>query len=153
MNRYHYIVPEKLLQYFSYLLGLAAVIIAALIIYWSTQSPTAFTIYNNPFPVMVHSFDPSKDSQRIVVLHLNYCKKTRSPGVVVAKLVGPVSIIFLPLPNDPGNPPMCGDADFPLPLSARLSPGTYHFEFTINYRINPLKDQMVSFKSQNFTLR
>lgn len=105
-------------------------------------------VKNSPFPVR-----PNELAQEdIINVHVEYCKLSDAHGNVITRLVGHKSIIRLPWPDDT-QPARCVDTWIAIPIPAYANDDRYHFEFEVDYHINPIKTQSVVMESQEFTVK
>lgn len=136
-----------LLKIFGYVTLCSAFIAVVLISYWNVQNPQVLVAKNTPFSVR----PPVNAAGNTEYVHINYCKNVKAKGVVTLRLVGKKSVIRLPWPVD-NSEPQCLDTEIPIVLPTYAIDDTYYFDFSISYKVNPIKITVVNLRSEKFTI-
>lgn len=140
---------NKLGIWVAYLsLGLIAAI-SILFLYWSFQPQDVLEIHNEPFPVRTIREHPNSDG--VVILKVDYCKKTEAVGRVRTSFVSESRETFLPVAEDKG-PKGCNVVELPILIPTDLTPGDYKVKFRVEYKINPIRTVVEEFESSQFTV-
>lgn len=115
---------------------------------WAFESENVLEVKNAPFPVRI----VNDGSNRIIVMHVNYCKNTDIKGKVRVSYVSATEETFLPVADENG-PKQCLETDVPIIVPKDLKPDKYKVKFRVTYDLNPLKKGIVDeFDSQEFDL-
>lgn len=138
---------QKIISWSIYGVIGAATLALMLLGWWSLQNPMVLQTNNTPFPVRPNTNIPGQ----IEYMAVDYCKTYHASGTVVARMVGQKSIIRIPWPVE-SSTPQCLKTEVPIVIPSYATGDTYYFDFTITYKINPLKQKTVYFRSQSFTL-
>lgn len=132
-----------------------SIMVALVFLFWSLQSTTVLEIKNDrdgKGQVIGVPIRPATNKAgEFEILTVDYCKHQRASGTVVLRLVGQKSIIRIPWPDDKQDP-RCLKADVPIAVPPYAVNDEYYFDFQINYSINPIKEQVVKFRSQSFRI-
>lgn len=120
----------------------------ALTFYWRLQSPNILTIRNNPVPVRPKEISP----EATVIASPEICKSKRAEADVKRTLVSSTLLIQLPgytniLPKG------CSHPDLAVIIPGNVPDGVYHLEYTITYHLNPIKDEVDHWHTQDFVVK
>lgn len=139
---------QRILRYFLYAIVGMGVGVAVLFLFWLIQSPTVLQIKNSPFPIR----PPVVSQDDIIWVKANYCKLSDVSGELVVRLIGKRSIIRLPYSND-NQKAGCVDRELPIPVPEYATDDVYYIQFDATYQVNPIKTQVVTMRSQEFTVK
>lgn len=138
---------QRALRFLAYFVVSCAILAGGLVIYWLVEPSDVLIAKNTPFPVHPDNLAP----EDVIFITVNYCKIKRVDGTVIARLVGDKSITRLPWPNE-NSSPGCVNTDVKVTIPSFAKDDHYHFEFEIDYEINPLKHEVETLKSAPFTI-
>lgn len=132
-------------------LGLIAVIVG-LVAYWSVANDDVLEVKNAPVPV--RTIREHAESDGVVILRVDYCKKVGATGIVRTSFRGVSREVFLP-PAEDKQPAQCNGGraepvEVPVLIPTDLPPGKYHIHFRVVYKINRIKEVIEEFDSQEF---
>lgn len=116
-------------------------------IYWGLQPANILTVKNNPVPVRPKEISP----EATVILSPQLCKTREVEAVVKRMLVSDTLLQQLPgytnvLPKG------CSNIDLAVIIPGSVPDGTYHIEYTVTYHVNPDKDEVDHWRSQDFVV-
>lgn len=134
------------IAYFA--LGLVAIVIAVFA-YWSLAQTDVLEVKNHPVPV--RTIRPKPKADGVLFLKVDYCKHVQANGRVRTSFVGASREIFLPVYEDK-QPPICQEVEVPVPIPHDMAPGMYHLHYRITYQVNPIKEVIEEFDSQEFEI-
>jgi hypothetical protein len=124
-------------------------------LYWSLQSPKVFEVRNDRDDKGMRVGVPIKPgvnkAGEFEIITVDYCKYQKVHGTVILRMIGKKSIIRIPWPDD-SQEPQCRKVDVPIAIPEYAGDDQYYFDFQINYHINPVKEQVVQFRSQDFRI-
>lgn len=145
---------SKVGNYIAYVALILVVIMMGMILKWSFQSDDVLEIKNEPVPARTIREYPEADG--VVVLKVDYCKKIAVKGEVRVSFVGISRETFLPTAEDK-MPANCNNGhdepiEIPILIPKDLPVGHYHIHFNVVYQVNPLKEVVEEFDSQEFEL-
>ena len=120
---------------------------------------SAMTAYWTFWPVDVIEFkSPIKLEKKIyhpgdaIVYTVSYCKKVDLPGTIYRSLVNSTRTSFTEVTNNlPVGCHTTKVADLHIP--DYTDNGVYHLEATIKYKVNPIRNDMESWKSEEFIIK
>jgi hypothetical protein len=138
---------QKVLFLIGYIVISTSLLVGVVFLYWSGQNKSVLQTNNTPFPVHPNTNTPDM----LEIMSVDYCKKSDAIGIVVAKMVGTKSIIRLPWPIE-SQKKQCLKTDVPILIPSYATDDTYHFEFAITYKINPITTRTETLTSQSFTV-
>lgn len=139
---------QRVLRYVLYSIVALAVGVASLFLYWLVQSGSVLDVKNSPFPIR----PPVVSQDDIIWVKANYCKNANISGAILVRLIGKRSIIRLPYDNE-NQGIGCVNREVPIPIPEYATDDVYYIQFDITYQINPIKTQMVTMRSQEFTVK
>jgi hypothetical protein len=139
---------QRILRYVLYTIVGLAVGVAFLFLFWVVQSPNVLDVKNSPFPIR----PPVVAQDDIIWVKANYCKNSDAKGELVVRLIGKRSIIRLPYGNE-AQAAGCVDRELPIPIPEYATDDVYYIQFDVTYQVNPIKTQMVTMRSQEFTVK
>lgn len=140
---------NKLVNYVIYAVLIILATATGLFLYWIFQSKDVLQVHNAPFPVRTIREHPTADG--VVILSVDYCKKTEVTGRLRMSFVSQSREIFLPVIDEPGEPG-CTKTEFPVLIPHETPADTYKVKFHVDYEINPLKTVAVEFESEPFVV-
>ncbi len=89
-----------------------------------------------------------------LIYTVDYCKYTSAPSIVYRTLRATDDSSIIPFPVAMTVPPQgCHEVDIPLAISKEVATGTYYMAAIATFKINPIRDISVSFKSNNFEIK
>lgn len=144
----------RMVTVIAVVLSVVVLIATATVGRWAVQGRDVLEIKNDPVPVRTIRDHPEADG--VVILKVDYCKKLSVTGKVRASFRGTSREIFLPPAEDKqqancnngtGNP-----IEIPVLIPADITPGHYSIHFRIDYKVNPLKNTVEEFDSQEFEI-
>lgn len=144
--------PIKIATIVVAVLTLIAVVGISLLTFWRLQDPAVLEINHGTKDISLYPFPVRPDSNvagQVEFMHVNYCKTFSAKGKVVARMVGKKSIIPIPWPVE-SQQPQCLDTEVPIVIPTYATDDTYYFDFTVTYRINPIKEKEVYLRSETF---
>ncbi len=119
--------------------------------FWAAEPSEALDITNTPFPVRVIHQDNKLDD--ILILTVDYCKKSSKQGTVRTSFVSTSHEIFLPISKEQLPKGCRSGVDVPVIIPKGLPPDTYKIKFRTTYNVNPIKSSIVKdFESRSFSL-
>lgn len=140
------LTKSRIVLALAILITIIAVGILGLVLFWVYQPSNVLEVKNSPFPVRIVNDGDNK----IVVMHINYCKNISKQGKVRVSYVSKSEEVFLPVADENG-PKQCQETDIPIILPKDLKPDVYKIKFRATYDINPIKKDVVNeFESQSF---
>lgn len=118
-----------------------------LIGYWLLWPVTIIT-FEQPVTVNKKIYKPGDQ----IIYTISYCKTNSQLGTIYRSLVNSTITVYTPVTNNlPKGCRKTSRADLSIPENA--NEGIYHIENTIIYRINPLRDFVASWKSEEFEVK
>lgn len=138
---------NRLMNYVNYVILIILALATGLFLYWSFQSEDVLQVKNDPFPVRTIREHPTADG--VVILKVDFCKKTSAIGKVQTSFVSQSRAIPLPVGEDRG-PKGCSEVEVPVLIPHDTPGDTYKVKFRAEYQINPLKTTTIEFESQPF---
>lgn len=116
-------------------------------IFWGLQPANILTIQNNPVPVRPKEISP----EATVIVSPKICKTKKAEADVKRTLVSDTLLIQLPgytnvLPKG------CTSPELAVIIPGNVPDGTYHLEYQITYKVNPIKTEVDHWHTQNFTV-
>ena len=136
----------KYLHYLTFLTFTLTAILFLLVGYWLFWTIKTMEIKNgNAVPVDQAIYHPGDRLSYTIT----YCKYRNIQGLVSRVLVNGVRVTYTELINNIA--PGCGKTtvnDLIIPIYTE--PDTYHIETTVTYKLNPLRDVVVSWRSVDF---
>ena len=147
----HNVIFPKYTRWAVYALLTTMVIMGALTFYWLLQPRNPLEVRNAPFPI--RTIRPEAHPDGVVILKVDYCKKTNAVGRVRTSFVSPTREVFLPIAEDKQSA-TCQVAEIPVLIPKSIPPDTYVIKFRVTYDINPLVRNVVSeFESKPFEVK
>lgn len=139
---------SKVWQHIALFIFGVILVAGGLFAFWSVQSSKVLDIHNDPVPARPPEV---KANGGIIILDIDYCKLSDARGLTKVYLVGEEKgqkpEINWPVDESPKG---CVHRDIPIPIPASLQTDVYHIVFEVTYRVNPLKEQVVIFRSRSF---
>lgn len=127
-------------------LAVIAIVIAAIALFiimrWSFADTNILEVKNSPFPAKVVP-DPTKQTGGVVLLNADFCKNKDITGEVRTSYVSKSREVFLPLTQDT-NETGCQNTVVPVVIPLNLARDTYIIKFHVSYKLNPIKQDVVS---------
>ena len=143
-------LKQKIFPYLAYTVLIIGFMVSLLFGYWINQSEDILEIKNAPVPATVVKDYPPNG---VVVLDVDFCKKTNTPGEIKRSFVGTSTEILLPAENDRVEK-VCRRSDIPHSIPPQAAPGTYHIHYEVSYKLNPIKDAVIiKFDSKEFEIK
>lgn len=137
----------KALRWLTTIVSLAAVASMVLVLYWVAQPTSVLEIKNDPAPVKPVEIEAGNE----IKVTVDFCKNRKATGKVKVYLVGETKgqkpEINWPLDS---TEPQCVKFDVPVTVPASAQTDKYHVVFETTYKVNPLKEQVVIFRSRSF---
>lgn len=135
------------------LIIIGALIVIALglgvILSWGLAGEDVLELRKDPIPSRIIK-DESSNSNGIVFLDLDYCKKIAVEGSLRTSFVSQTRETFLPLAQERSSKG-CSNTELPVLIPKDLPPDTYKIRVRATYNINPLKQGIIEeFQSQPF---
>lgn len=140
---------RRILPYTAYIVITLSILIALVFGYWVSQDEDVLEIKNQPTPVRTIREHPTANG--VIILLVDYCKRTSAVGEVTTSFVSPATEIFLPTYVDKQDP-VCQKTEVPVLIPPQVVPGTYHIHYRVEYKINPIKQSVIEFDSQPFEI-
>jgi len=131
-----------------YALLLVPVVLLGLMWYWLVFPAQVLEIKKLPIPV---TKPENIKSGRILSLMFDYCKHIDAQGTVEATLVSDKSVIMLPTYTE-RLPQGCSKVTAPMILPYTIIEQDYHIHYKVTYKVNPIREVVEEFDSQEFTL-
>lgn len=133
-------------------IGALAVIAIALgiLLYWASASEQILEVKNEPFPVRTIREHPTAGG--VVFIKVDLCKNTDIEGKTRISFVSKSREIFLPQSHEEMDEG-CFVREIPILLPLDIPADTYKVKFRLEYKLNPLKQQVVDeFESKEFAV-
>lgn len=127
------------------LLVLAGVVV--IFLRWAYQTTDVLEVKNSPFPVRTIRETPAVDG--VVILKVDYCKKTDTVGRVRTSFVSSSREVFLPVTYD-RQLAQCQNTEVPIVIPHDMTSGRYRVKFHVEYQVNPIKTAVEEFESVEF---
>lgn len=128
----------------------AAVIAIAVVIFWVNQPSDVLEIRNQPVPV--RTIRSAAHPEGVVILKYSYCKNYNTEGRVRTSFVSQSSEIFLPVATDRTDKTCLDNIEVPVLVPPQIVSGKYKLHFRATYQINPLKQAIIEWDSQEFEI-
>ncbi len=134
-----------------------------LTVYWSNKQYDVLVFKTEPIPISGHDIHAGD----FVTVRFDYCKNYPAPEIRIQRWISN-NITRMELPygtvNDTPNtaeikqpvvntPVGCYPSDQATPTPLHAAPGTYHYEWEVDYQVNPIKVVTVRFKSVDFEIK
>lgn len=117
---------------------------------WSFEATPPLVIKNSPFST--RSIPPDPGVNDVIVLDVDYCKRTSKQGAIRTSYVSKTREIFMAVTKEQYEKG-CFRRDIPILIPSDLPTDTYKLKFVATYNLNPLKQNVqVTFESQEFTI-
>jgi hypothetical protein len=139
---------QRTTRYALYTIVLAAITLGLLFIYWLAENPEVIYTKNIPMAVRPPTIAPAETEY----VKVNFCTTNSTSSELAIKLVGRRSIIELAYRENivaDG----CVSKELSIPIPDYADDDVYYFEFTLTTPINPLKEQSIILRSQEFTIQ
>lgn len=142
------ITKTKWISRVGYVVLVAALVGIGTIAYWLNQPDKVLEIKNQPIPI--RTIRPEAHPDGVVILKYSYCKNYDVEGRIRTSFVNDKVEIFLPAATDRTEKICRDDIEVPYVVPPQLTPGKYKMHFRATYKINPLKEAVIEWDSQEF---
>jgi hypothetical protein len=141
--------PTKRQKWTTYLIGFALGITAValgIFLYWGFSGKDALDVHNAPLPVQPVVV---KSAEKITVT-IDFCKLTHAQGTIYLRFVSDRTELVVPTQEE-NLPAKCyHNFPFQVPIPPQTTPGTYHLNYRVDYKTNPLTTVREEFNSREF---
>jgi hypothetical protein len=131
----------------GFALGLSAVAIGVLV-YWGLSGKDVLQIKNEPLPVKPAFLK----REEFITVNIDFCKVSKAQGTVYTRFVSARTELVVPTYQENLGVGCKDNFAFKVPIPPQLTPDTYHLNYRIDYRTNPLTSVREEFNTQNFTV-
>lgn len=120
-------------------------VVAGLVGYWSLTGDDVLIFHKDPIPE-TPKFVKSEDK---IILDIDFCKLSDTPGRVTQRLVSNKTELFAPTVTET-QPAGCYHYKLPIPIPPQTSPDKYHINYRVVYQTNPFHTVVEEVNSEEF---
>lgn len=129
----------------GFALGLAAVGISVFL-FWLFTGHDALVIKNEPLPVQPVVIK----SEEKLTITVDFCKVTKAQGTVYVRFVSNRTELVVPTQDENLAPKCYPNLPYVIPIPPQTPVGTYHVNFRVDYKTNPITTVREEFNTQEF---
>lgn len=142
--------PTKKQHIANYVVGFCFGLIAvalSIMLYWAFTGKDALVLKGTQ-PLKVQPV-VIKSEEKLTVF-IDFCKVTHAQGTIYLRFVSNRTELVAPTTEE-NLPAKCyHNLSFPVPIPPQTAPGTYHINYRVDYKTNPLTTVREEFNTQEF---
>lgn len=119
------------------------------VLYWSYTNQDVIDLLKEPIPTTPLEAKVSDT----IYLKADFCKKVDATGRVVTRISGNSGDLLAPIQYEKLKPGCYHNFLITVPLPPQITPGTYHVNYLITYRTNPMTTVTENFNSEDFQVK